>query len=47
MYYYGYAFDFERHAVSIRAGGLAQRKQEFEGYFMVIEDPFVAGISIA
>ncbi|KAI8380180.1 hypothetical protein BD560DRAFT_388797 [Blakeslea trispora] len=47
MYYYGRVFNYKCEAVSLYAGGLAPRKQEYTEQALVIEDPFVAGINIA
>ncbi|KAI8048321.1 uncharacterized protein B0P05DRAFT_564449 [Gilbertella persicaria] len=47
MYYYGYKFDYERYAVSLRAGGFSPRKDEFRQYAIIVEDPFISGVNIA
>ncbi|KAI8373410.1 hypothetical protein EDC96DRAFT_499230 [Choanephora cucurbitarum] len=47
FFYYGYAFNYDQHAVSLRAGGYTLRKEEFRGYSLVVEDPFISGLSIA
>ncbi|CEP18692.1 hypothetical protein [Parasitella parasitica] len=46
MYYYGYEFDYKRFAVSLKMGGVANRKEVFKNNPLVIEDPVLSGVNL-
>jgi hypothetical protein len=47
LYYYGYKFDYELYAVSLKAGGLTRQKDNGQGHVVVVEDPFIPSINLA
>jgi DNA polymerase sigma len=47
MYHYGYEFDYDRYAISLKTGGRTHRKDFAKGDVVVIEDPFIPSINIA
>lgn len=47
MYRYGYDFDYNRHAVSLKAGGRTCQKERGNGEVVVVEDPFIPSINLA
>ncbi|KAI8984719.1 hypothetical protein BDF20DRAFT_861392 [Mycotypha africana] len=48
LYHYGYELDYKEFAVSLKSlGGYAVRKDAFNPYPVVVEDPFIPGINLA
>lgn len=47
LYYYGYAFDFSRDAVSLKHGGKTQRNEIYSQHPYVVEDPVISGDNLA
>lgn len=47
MHYYGYTFDYNIYAISIKHDGKTRRKPVFQGQPIVVEDPVLSGVNIA
>lgn len=47
FYYYGYEFDYNKYAVSLKFGGKTTRKSKWKKDDIAIEDPFLVDANIA
>lgn len=46
MYYYGFTFDYETFAISLKHDSKTRKKQHFRNDSLVVEDPILNGVNL-